>query len=81
MHTSEADIVVVHQSVDSLDLAANIELFGRIEEVSDGWMLLVAAKNFLSLSLPAKWSVKVQLRTGGRSLLVWLVDVIHGQDG
>lgn len=51
MHTSKCDVVVVLQSVDSLDLSTNVELLGSFVQVLDGWVLWVAAKDFLRLKV------------------------------
>jgi hypothetical protein len=47
--TSQRHVVVVHQSVNGLDLSANVELLGAVPQDLDPWMLLVTAENFLSL--------------------------------
>lgn len=47
--TAETDIVVVLQSVNGIDLAADIEFLHRVVEIADGGMLVVAAKNLLGL--------------------------------
>jgi hypothetical protein len=50
--TAQIHKVVVLQAVDSLDLAANVEVAGRLEEVGDGRVLLVTSKDLLSLEVP-----------------------------
>jgi hypothetical protein len=47
--TSESDIVVVLESVDGIDLSANVELLCGVIEISDRWVLWVAAKDILGL--------------------------------
>lgn len=47
----QVDKVVVLQAVDSLELTADVELTSRVEEVVDGRVLGVAAKDLLGLEL------------------------------
>ena len=51
--TSERDIVVMFQAVDSIKLASNVELACSFVQVFDGWVILISTKNFLRFVLPA----------------------------
>jgi len=55
----------VLELVDSLELAANVELLGSIVEVANSRVLVVAAKDLLGLELPARC-----VRTRARSIAV-----------
>jgi hypothetical protein len=61
----QPDIVVVLQTVNSLDLAADVELLDRVVQVLDSRMCLVVVAKHL----------------GGLPHLVRLVDVVDGDDG
>lgn len=47
--TSQIKEVVVLQAVDGLELAAHVVLLGRVEQVSDGRVLVISAKDLLGL--------------------------------
>jgi hypothetical protein len=72
----------MHQSVNGLDLAANIELGCLVVKVSDGRMLLVATKDFLCFLGPEKLvSVCLSQKKGGLHILVWLVHILDCENG
>ena len=50
--TSESDIVVVLQSVDSIKLTTDIELFCGVVQVLYSWVILITAENLLGLLGP-----------------------------
>ena len=63
--TSESDVVVVHQTVNGIDLATNVEVASSSVQVLDGRMgLIVSTKDLDSLLL-----------------LVGAVDVVNSNDG
>lgn len=66
MPTSQSNVVVVHQPVDGVQFASNVELLDRVVEVLDGWMgnISLAIEDLLGLLF-----------------LVWLVYIVDGQDG
>lgn len=47
--TSQVEEVVVLQAVHGLELAADVELLGRVEQVPDGRVLLISAEHLLGL--------------------------------
>lgn len=51
-HTAKRDIVVVVQLVDSLNLAANVELLNGLVQVNNSRVLGVTAEDKLSFSGP-----------------------------
>jgi hypothetical protein len=55
--TSEVDVVVMHQSVDCLDLSTNVVLLGLVEKVTDCRVFFISTKDFFSLLLPVSWSI------------------------
>lgn len=63
--TSKSDVVVVHQTVDGIDLATNVEVTGSSIQVLDGRVGLVVGTENLD----------------GLLLLVRAVDVVDGDDG
>ena len=63
--TSKSDVVVVHQTVNGIDLATNVEVTGSSVQVLDGRVGLVVGTENLD----------------GLLLLVGLVDVVNGDDG
>ena len=70
----------MHQAVNSFKLATNVGILGAVVEVLDGWMVLIAAKDFLGLGCPA--SCQEQSSSGSLvNALVGLVDVVDGEDG
>jgi hypothetical protein len=60
-HTSETNVVVVHQPVDGLDFSTNIVFLRLVEQVLYGRMLLVTSKDLLGLFLPASRSVTLRI--------------------
>ena len=50
--TSESDIVVVLQSVDSIELTTNVELLCGLVQKLYSWVVLITAENFLGLLGP-----------------------------
>lgn len=46
-HTAESDIVVVHQPVNGLDVAADIVLVCLVEQVLDSGVLWISSEDFL----------------------------------
>ena len=55
--TSKTDIVVVVQSVESIELSTNVELLCSLKEVLDGWVLRIASKYLLSFQRPTLVSI------------------------
>lgn len=49
---AQADVVVVHQTVDGVNLASDVVLAGRVEEVLDSRVVGVAAEDLLGLLVP-----------------------------
>ncbi|VUC36812.1 unnamed protein product [Clonostachys rosea] len=73
--------IIVLQTLDSLELATNIEFLGDVEEVLDtGVSIIITAKNLDGLVGPSEGA-----RDGGArvmsSLLVGSVDILDGEDG
>lgn len=50
--TSEADVVVVLKTIDSINLASNIELLSDAVQVFHSWVLLIPTKDFLRFLCP-----------------------------
>ena len=50
--TSQLDKVIVLQPVDRCELAADVEVLGGVEEVTDRGVFLVASKDLLGLDRP-----------------------------
>jgi len=63
--TSKSDVVVVHQTVNSIDLATNVEVTSGLVQVLDSRVGFVVGTENLD----------------GLLLLVGLVDVVNGDDG
>lgn len=79
--TSEGDIVVVLEPVDSIDLATNVELLCGLVEIFDSWVLWVAAEDLLGLYCPGVVLADAHDCQSAGNLLVGLVDVVNGEDG
>jgi hypothetical protein len=62
---SEADIIVVHETVNGVELSTDVVLASSVVEVFDGRVSLVIVTEDLL----------------GLAVLVRLVDVVHGEDG
>lgn len=79
--TSESNIVVVHQPVDSLDFTTNIKVVRLVVKVFDSRVLLVTTKDLPRLLFPVTCQLKSLHKVMLCGLLVWLVDIINSDDG
>jgi hypothetical protein len=48
---AEANVVVVHEAVDGVNLTADVVVVGLVEEELDGWVVWITAENLLGLLL------------------------------
>lgn len=67
--TSKRNIIVVLQSVDSLDLSTNVELLSSLVQVLDSWVLWVTAKDLLGLNLLV-WLVDIVDGENGKVAII-----------
>ena len=89
LRTAQVEEVVVLETAEGLELAADVELLGGLEEVVDtGVQRVLAAKDLARLEGPvstvstiATLPCKRGFRLGGFHALVGPVDVVDGQDG
>ena len=54
--TAKTNVVVVHQSINGVELPTNVVIFGAVEEETNGRVLWVTSKDKLGLLFPAKLS-------------------------
>lgn len=81
--TAETDVVVVTETVDGVELAADVELFGGVVQVADGGVLFVAAEDLLGLlrSVVRRVSREPMIGISLGCILVWLVDIVDSDNG
>lgn len=78
--TAESNVIVVLESVYSIELSTNVELASGLVEVLDSWVLDITAEDLLGLLRPVYLLDQANLQVA-ESLLVWPVDVVNGQNG
>jgi len=49
---AQSNVVVVHQTVDGLELTTNVDLAGGVEEVLNSWVVRVTTEDVLGFLLP-----------------------------
>lgn len=71
----------MHQAVDGIEFAAHVMVAGDVHEVVDCWVVRVTAEDMLCFSFSENGiSINARQSTFLCSL-VWLVDIVDGQDG
>lgn len=73
----------MHQAVNGLELAANVEVLSSVVQVLDGRVsnVTVLVEDKAGLLLPARYQRTFPCARGCRGSLVGLVDILDGHDG
>ena len=87
--TSEANIIIVVQSVNRIQLPSNVIFIRGAEQIMDCWVFWITPKHVGCFFLPSSASVgthqfKFQYHfrlSTSYHILVWLVNIFNGNDG
>jgi len=79
--TSQANVVVVIEPVNGVNLPTDIIFPSGGEQIADSRVLLITAQDLLGLFLPISLSERVHSQHLTLNLLVRFVDVVNSNDG
>lgn len=80
--TSESDVVVVLQAVNSIKLTTNVEFLSAVVQELHSWVVNITTENLLSLLGPTAILSEGEPHFQDLlNLLVWSVNIVNGDDG